>query len=310
MNTKILSRFRDDMQLQGLSVHTQEAYERHIRRFLDDTEYPKKPVSLQRTKTYLLNLVRHEGMNPSTRNQHAAAVRFFLSKTLAKEWAKDKIPNSRTEKKLPEVLNGAEIIGLMRSFDSQKQKTVAMLCYGAGLRVSEAIALTVKDIDSEGGVIHVRHGKGNKHRVVALGPSLLTQLRKYWVSRRPTGQHLFPGNGGRKHINRMSFNKALRKAVAKAGIDKSVTPHTLRHSYATHMIESGVDLRSVQLMLGHSSLQSTSRYIHLTHARMQRIQSPLDVLSTWAKQRKQKQGKATSASMDRQKKAQPKQKIG
>jgi integrase/recombinase XerD len=310
MNTKLLSRFRDDMQLHGLSVHTQEAYERHVRRFLDDTGYPKKPVSLRRTKTYMLNLVRQEGMNPSTRNQHAAAVRFFLSKTLGKQWAKDKIPNSRIEKKLPEVLNGAEIIRLMCSFDSQKQKSVAMLCYGAGLRVSEAISLTVKDIDSEGGVIHVRHGKGNKHRLVALGESLLNQLRKYWVSRRPTGQYLFPGNGGREHINRMSFNKALRKAVAKAGIDKSVTPHTLRHSYATHMIESGVDLRSVQLMLGHSSIQSTSRYIHLTHARMQRIQSPLDVLSTWAKQRKQRPGKATSASIDRQEKAQPKRKIG
>ena len=310
MNTKLLSRFSDDMQLHGLSVHTQESYERHVRRFLDDTGYPKKPVSLKRTKKYLLKLVRQEGMNPSTRNQHAAAVRFFLSKTLGKDWAKDKIPNSRTEKKLPEVLNGAEIIRLMRSFDSQKQKSVAMLCYGAGLRVSEAISLTVKDIDSEGGVIHVRHGKGNKHRLVALGPSLLNQLRKYWVSRRPTGQYLFPGNGGREHISRMSFNKALRKAVAKAGIDKSVTPHTLRHSYATHMIESGVDLRSVQLMLGHASIQSTSRYIHLTHARMQRIQSPLDVLSTWAKQREQRPGKATSGCIDRQEKAQPKRKTG
>jgi integrase/recombinase XerD len=309
MNRKVLSRFRDDMQLHGLSVHTQEAYERHVRRFLEDTEYPKKPVSLKRTKKYLLKLVRQEAMNPSTRNQHAAAVRFFLSKTLGKDWAKDKIPNSRTEKKLPEVLNGAEIIRLMRSFDSQKQKTVAMLCYGAGLRVSEAISLTVKDIDSEGGVIHVRRGKGNKERVVALGESLLNQLRKYWVSRRPTGQHLFPGNGGREHIGRMSFNKALRKAVAKAGIDKSVTPHTLRHSYATHMIESGVDLRSVQLLLGHSSLQSTSRYIHLTHARMQRIQSPLDVLSRWAKQRKQRQGKAISPSMDRRERTKSKRTV-
>ena len=185
MNTKLLSRFRDEMQLQGLSVLTQQTYERHVRRFLDDTGYPNKPVSLRRTKGYLLRLVRQEEMSPSTRNQHTAALRFFLSETLSKDWAKYKIPNSRTEKKLPEVLNATEVIRLMASFDSQKQKTVAMLCYGAGLRVSEAISLTVKDIDSEAGVIHVRHGKGNKHRVVALGPSLLTQLRKYWVSRRP-----------------------------------------------------------------------------------------------------------------------------
>ncbi|MBN1655715.1 MAG: tyrosine-type recombinase/integrase [Deltaproteobacteria bacterium] len=102
--------------------------------------------------------------------------------------------------------------------------------------------------------LNVRRGKGNKDRMVALGSSLLNPLRKYWVSRRPIGQYLFPGNGGREHISRMSFNKALRKAVAKTGIDKQVTPHTLRHSYATHMIESGVVLRSVQLMLGHSSI--------------------------------------------------------
>jgi len=180
------------MQLHGLSVHTQEAYERRVRRFIDDVEYPKKPVSLRRTKSYLLRLVRQEGMTPSTRNQHTAAVKFFLSKTLGKDWTKDKIPNSRTEKKLPEVINGEEIIRLMGSFDSQKQMTVARLCYGAGLRVSEAISLTVKDIDSEGGVIHVRGGKGNKDRLVALGPSLLNQLRKYRVSRRPIGQYLFP----------------------------------------------------------------------------------------------------------------------
>ena len=171
MNTKLLSRFRDDMQLQGLSVHTQKAYERHVRRFLDDIGYPKKPVSLRRTKTHLLNLVRQEGMNPSTRNQHAAAVKFFLSKTLGKDWAKDKIPNSRTEKKLPEVLNGAEIIRLMRSFDLQKQKTVAMLCYGAGLRVSEAIALTVKDIDSEGG----RDSRSPRQRQQASGSGVGTE---------------------------------------------------------------------------------------------------------------------------------------
>lgn len=310
MNKKVLCRFRTDMQLHGLSVHTQKAYERAVHRFVDYSDCLPSKLSLQHIKAYLQHLMRQESLSASTRNQHAAALRFFLSKTLSKDWAKDKIPNSRTEKKLPEVLNGREIIRLMRSFDSQKQKSVAMLCYGAGLRVSEAICLTVKDIDSEGGVIHVRRGKGNKDRLVALGPSLLNQLRKYWLSRRPTGQYLFPGNGGRAHISRMSFNKALRKAVSKAGIDKQVTPHTLRHSYATHMIESGVDLRSVQLMLGHSSIQSTSRYIHLTHARMQTIHSPLDVLSTWAKQGRPRQGNRVSASMDKQEKRKAKRNIG
>jgi site-specific recombinase XerD len=281
MNTKVLSQFRDEKQLRGLSRNTQQAYERCVKKFFLYADCPVRRVGVKQTKAFLLLLEREQGLSAMTRNQYAAALRFLFVATLGKQWARDSIPNAREPKKLPEVLSGSEVMRLLRGFDSPTQKTVALLGYGAGLRVSEAVSLQVGDIDSERRVIHVRYGKGGKAREVALGESLLGGLRKYWVSCRPRGEYLFPGRKPGAHMTRMAFNKALRKAVGKAGIDKRVSPHTLRHSYATHMIESGVDLRSVQLLLGHGSIQSTARYVHLTHARMQSLKSPLDALSEW-----------------------------
>jgi integrase/recombinase XerD len=281
MNDKALSQFRDEMQLRGLSPLTQQAYERCVKKFFQYVGCPVTRVGVKQTKAFLLHLERKQGLSAMTRNQYAAALRFLFVATLDKQWARDSIPNAREPKKLPEVLSGSEVMRLLGGFDSPTQKTVALLGYGAGLRVSEAVSLQVGDIDSERGVIHVRYGKGGKAREVALGESLLVGLRKYWVICRPRGKYLFPGREPGGHMTRMAFNKALRKAAGKASIDKKVSPHTLRHSYATHMIESGVDLRSVQLLLGHGSIQSTARYIHLTHARMQSLKSPLDALSEW-----------------------------
>ena len=309
MNEKALSQLRDEMQLRGLSPYTREAYERNVKRFLDYVRCPLGRVGAKQIKGYLLHLERKQGLSVSTRNQHAAALRFFFCEARGKQWARSGIPNARTAQKLPEVLSGSEVIRLLKGFDSPAQKTVALVSYGAGLRVSEAVSLKLEDIDSERSVIHVRYGKGGKAREVALGESLLDGLRKYWVSCRPRGKYLFPGRERGTHLTRMAFNKALRKAAGKAGIDKKVSPHTLRHSYATHLIESGVDLRSVQLLLGHGSIQSTARYVHLTHARMQTLKSPLDALSQWqsrnneqlqrlGRQQQQPSGKSSGKSKD------------
>ena len=168
---------------------------------------------------------------------------------------------------------------LLAGLKAPVHRTLAALCYGAGLRISEACRLKVDDIDSRRMVIHVRNGKGGKDRQVALGAALLEQLRAYWRWRRPTGTYLFPGRRrSRPYLTTAAFQKALKLSVAASGIDKPVTPHTLRHSYATHMIEAGADLRTVQLLLGHASLRSTTRYVHLTHARLQQVASPLDML--------------------------------
>jgi site-specific recombinase XerD len=279
MSQEILSQFQQDMQLRGFAPHTQQTYESYLRKFIEHAGKPPAELGLKDSKAYLLHLDRDLGRSISTRNVVAAALGFFFSETLGKDWGRERIPVAHNPKKLPEVLGAGEIVLLMRAIDSVKHRAVAVLCYGAGLRVSEAIGLRVKDIDSERGVIHIRRGKGGKQRQVSLSEHVLKFLRRYWRQYRPRGEYLFPGRSRAGHITRDAFGDALHKAVRKAGLDKHVTPHTLRHSYATAMIESGVDLRSVQLLLGHGSIRSTTRYVHLTHARMQSIKSPLDVLA-------------------------------
>jgi site-specific recombinase XerD len=161
-------------------------------------------------------------------------------------------------------------------------RTLTLLCYGAGLRLKEACSLEISAIDSLRKVIHVRGGKGNKDRLVTLTPRLHQALRDYWKERRPKGPYLFPGANEGHHIDVTSFQKALTLASLRARIDKTVSPHVLRHSYATHMIEAGADLRSLQLLLGHASITTTTRYVHLTHAHRTSLPNPLEMLGTKA----------------------------
>jgi len=275
---EILAAFKLDMQLRGFTITTQEAYLKNVRRFIEFHWGDVRKAELEDIKRFLSQEILAKGLTPQTFNQYGSALRFFFSVTLEKEWARDKIPYAREPKNLPDVLSGTEVLQVLQAFKSHKHKTIAIVCYGAGLRVSEAISLRTIDIDSKRLVIHVREGKGQKDRQVTLSPRLLTSLRSYWVKERPKGDFLFPGRGKSVHITKRAFCRALRIAVAKAGIKKRVTPHVLRHSYATHMIESGADLRSVQLLLGHSSMRSTTRYVHLTNARRENIGSPLELL--------------------------------
>jgi site-specific recombinase XerD len=213
-----------------------------------------------------------------TVNQYAAALRLFLTVTLEKTWAREKIVFAKAPKKLPDVLSGTEVVNVLRAFDSVKHKTVALVCYGAGLRINEALHLKVKDIDSKREVIVVRNGKGQKDRQVPLSPRLLKSLRLYFKRERPGDDYLFPGRSRDGALSKMAFAKVLKPTVKKAGIGKHVTAHVFRHSYATHLIEAGADLRSVQVLMGHASIQSTARYVHLTTARMLSISSPLELL--------------------------------
>jgi integrase/recombinase XerD len=278
MNTKLLSRFERDMQLRGLSSLTQEAYLRNVRRFSEFFGKSPRGAKARDVKRYLHHLMSEKRLSKQTVNQHAMALRMFFAITLQKSWAKEQIRSAKTQKKLPDVLSGEEVLRVLRAFDSIKHKTIAVLCYGAGLRINEALHLRVKDIDSSRGLIHVRQGKGQKDREVPLSPRLLHSLRNYYKQYRPTGQYLFPGRTKDEVLSKNAFAKVLKPAVRKAGISKKVSAHVFRHSYATHMIEAGVDLRSVQVLMGHASIQSTARYVHLTTARMVSISSPLELL--------------------------------
>jgi site-specific recombinase XerD len=275
---RILAAYKLDLQLRGLSLVTQDAYLRHVRRFIQFYDGDVHNAELDDVKRFLNQQVLAKGLTPQTFNQNGSALRFFFFVTLNKEWARDKIPTAREPKRLPDVLSGTEVIQVLNAFKSLKHKTIAIVCYGAGLRISEAIRLRIEDIDSKRSVIRVRNGKGQKDRQVTLSPRLLTSLRRYWMKQKPEGEFLFPGRGKSIHITKRAFSRALKIAVAKTGIKKRVSPHVLRHSYATHMIESNADLRSVQLLLGHSSIRTTTRYVHLTDSRRMNISSPLEFL--------------------------------
>ncbi len=174
----------------------------------------------------------------------------------------------------PEVLTRTEVAALLAAFTSVVHETLAMLCYGAGLRVSEAVKLRIADVHSHRGVLFIAFGKGGKQREVPLSERLLGQLRHYYRQRRPHGPYLFPGRSGRPHLTRSAHWIAVRKARARAGLSKRVSPHCLRHSYATHLLEDGVDIRTVQALLGHATIETTAWYLSVSRERMRRVPSP------------------------------------
>jgi integrase/recombinase XerD len=276
----ILQRLQKDMKICGLSDLTRQTYVRCITKYMTFVRKPVTRCGEKQVKDFLLYLHDNKHLEPVTRNQYAAALRFLYVVVLKKSWARERIKNARCYKKLPEVLSGSEMVAIFRAFDSLKHKAIAMLCYGAGLRIGEAVKLRIEDIDSKRGVIHIRRAKGGKDREVSLSPRLLNCLRAYWKSERPPRPYLFPSWGSAGHITKEAFSIVLRNAAKKAGIKKRVTPHTLRHSYATHSIESGVDLRSLQVLLGHAHVETTAHYVRLTEAHMQALKSPLELLAT------------------------------
>jgi site-specific recombinase XerD len=206
-----------------------------------------------------------------------AALRFLYIVTLKRDWSIDEIPMSKVPLKLPQVLSADEIIRLLESIRSIKHRTVLMVAYAAGLRISEATHLRVRDIDSQRMVLRVEQGKGNTDRYVMLSPRLLEFLRTYWRIGRPQ-YWLFPGSPPDKPIDPNTVRQACHAARRRAGITKPVTPHTLRHAFATHLLESGTDVRTIQLLLGHRSLATTSRYLKVATSTVCATASPFDRL--------------------------------
>jgi site-specific recombinase XerD len=181
-------------------------------------------------------------------------------------------------KTLPKVLTMQEVLALFTAIKSPKYKAILAVAYGAGLRVSEVCALKPADIDSQRMLIHVRRGKGNKDRYVLLGETMLTLLREYYKKARRKGDYLFPGQKPQNPLTPAAIRKVLIKVAAQAGLSKKITPHTLRHSFATHLLETGYDLRVVQTLLGHTSIQTTQRYTHITDRLLSLTRSPLDLI--------------------------------
>src|SRR5437588_8244124 len=218
-----------------------------------------------------------EGSMLRTTNQIMSALRFFYKTTLGKKDAAEHIPLARKSDPLPAVLSQEEVVRFLKAVPDLRYRTVFATIYAAGLRVSEAVALTIKDIDSARMVICVRQGKGRKDRYVMLSEQLLDILRDHWKRERP--QHwLFPGPDPVRPVTTRSVQRACRAAAEAAGLDKGVTVHTLRHSFATHLLERGVDIRVIQDLLGHRQITSTTRYARVALSMIRQIESPLEAL--------------------------------
>jgi site-specific recombinase XerD len=209
--------------------------------------------------------------------QVVSALRFFYSVTCNKDWDIEEIPYPKSRRRLPVVLNQAEMLRLFDAVENLKHRAILLTLYAAGLRVSEVVHLRISDIDSQRMMLFIQQGKGRKDRYVTLSHRLLGMLREYWKLERPR-YWLFPGQDERRPLTRASVHKFFKQVVRKAGLTKPITVHGIRHSYATHLLESGVDIRKIQLLLGHRSLRSTQIYTHVARNDLDDTPSPLDLL--------------------------------
>lgn len=221
--------------------------------------------------------LRDRKVSWSSFNQVVAALRFFYGVTLEKEWDIRRIPYHKTGRKLPVVLGQEEMRRLFDAVKNPKHRAILMTAYASGLRVSEVVHLRVSDIDSQRMTIRVAQGKGRRDRYVMLSEKLLIVLREYWKLKRPR-HWLFPGMDVQQPLNRATVHKVFIKARRNAGILEPITVHGLRHSFATHLLESGVNIRKIQLLLGHRSLRSTQVYTHVAKDDLNRTISPFDLL--------------------------------
>jgi site-specific recombinase XerD len=264
-----------DLQLRGLSPRTQEAYLNQVR---DLARYFKKsPDQLgeSEVKEYLLHLLKEKKASDSTVRQYYGALKFFYQTTLKRSLVMEKIPYLKTKKRLPVVLDKKEIETLFTVTRNIKHRALLMLIYSAGLRVGETANLRIADIDSKRMMIRIRQGKGGKDRYSILSPIALETLRQYWREYRPS-EWLFTGYRKDKPISDRSIQKVFGAAKDRAGITKPASVHTLRHSFATHLLEAGTNLHHIQLLLGHKSPQTTAVYLHVSRTDLAQIASPLD----------------------------------
>ena len=211
-----------------------------------------------------------------------SALRFLYGITLKKDWSlKDVLPVPKKPQTLPIVLSPEEVMQFFACVTSRKHRAILTVCYAAGLRISEAVALTLPAIDSQRMVLRVEQGKGQKDRYVMLSPKLLEILRDWWRMERP-GHWLFPGGTPGQHITTTSVAQMCRKARRLSKIPKPITPHSMRHAFACHLLEAGTDIRQIQLLLGHRSLETTAKYLHIATSKVCSTSSPLDLLPRFA----------------------------
>ena len=274
---KLRQRMIEDMAFRNMSPATQKRYTYAVARFARHHHASPDQLGIEHVRAYRLHLLER-GLKARSINPIVGALRFFYATTLGNKALADQITYARPEDTLPAVLTQEQVLALVHAEPDLMMRTIFITIYAAGLRISEVVRLTTADLNGERKVIHVRQAKGHKDRFVMLSEQNLSVLRTYWKATRPQGSLLFPGQKPARWITERSVQRAFRDAADRAGLDANVTPHTLRHSFATHLLEQGVDIRVIQDLLGHRNINSTARYARVAISTIAKIQSPLEHL--------------------------------
>ncbi|MEO6596737.1 MAG: tyrosine-type recombinase/integrase [Planctomycetota bacterium] len=270
-------RMAEDLRIRNFSPRTVECYVSMMARFTREFGKPPGQLGPAEIRTFQMRMIERK-VSWSLFNQAVCAMRFFYRVTLPRDFAVEHIPFAKTQKKLPTVLSVDEVRRLLSAATNIKHRAVLSLIYGTGVRLNEATHLRISDIDGQRMMVHIRCGKGGKPRMVPMSPALRDLLRTYWMQYRPS-DYLFPGKHADRPLDESSVQNACIKARLRAQIDKAASPHTLRHSFATHLLELGVDLRTIQKLLGHSSLSTTAIYVHVTGRLLDTANKAIDLLA-------------------------------
>jgi integrase/recombinase XerD len=276
---QLRDRMVHDLELAGYVPKTRLIYLNAIRDFAAHFRRSPEEMGADHVRGWVGHLTSEAGIGPQRVRQHMAALKFLYTKTLWKPENVSFLSWPSDPQRLPVVLSADEVERLLRALEQPSYRVFFTLVYATGLRLREGCRLETRDIDAARGVIHVREAKSKKERFVMLSPRLLAILREYWSLTRPPAPWLFASSTGR-HLNADMARRSLKLAAAKAGVEKKVTPHVLRHSFATHLLEGGTDLRVIQVLLGHGSIKTTTRYARVSTGLIASTESPLERLKT------------------------------
>jgi integrase/recombinase XerD len=276
--TPLRQRMLEDMQVRNFSENTQKSYLQQVSLYARHFRRSPEGLGPRDIRTYQVYLTNDKKLAPGSIIIATAALRFLYSVTLKRPWdVADALPMPKQPQTLPVILSPDEVRHFLNCVPRRKSRTVLTVCYAAGLRISEAVALKPTDIDSQRMTIRVTQGKGQRDRYVMLSDQLLKILRDWYRAARPT-EWMFPGVIPGSHITRYGVSDACTLGAQRSGLSKPVTPHSLRHAFATHLLEYGTDLRTIQLLLGHRSLSTTARYLRMATSKVCATRSPLDLL--------------------------------
>jgi integrase/recombinase XerD len=273
----VIKKAEEELKLKAFSFKTRKSYLGHIRRLLIYSDKKVEELDIMDAREYILYLLDSQNSSSSYASQCISSIKFLFIIVLKRDINDIQLYRPKKEKKFPEVLSYQEVAKILKVITNLKHRAILFLVYSAGLRVGEVVNLKISDIDSDRMLIHLKQGKGKKDRYTVLSQIALDELRIYVKGYRPD-DWLFQGRDGKGHLTERSVQKVFDKACTAAGIKKDASVHTLRHSFATHLLEGGTDLRYIQELLGHSSSKTTEIYTHVTEKSITKIQSPLDRL--------------------------------